>query len=216
MRKKGLLLLGILAILVIAGVAVWFYTPLGRLVSFATTAALRAENTLEGEDANEAVTIAMKTLSLSQGEQGFESWRLKANVASLKQDSGVITAERPDILYFRKENGKPVHVTADFGEIDQEKHLMTLWDNVYITTDGKTLTSSRMQYDDVKRVLTIPEPVKLTAEKLVGTAKMATMDLASNVIEVHGDVVVVFGGSDATATEQKDSEPRSASAKKTS
>lgn len=209
-RKRLLVLLGILVVLIIAGCIVWFYTPLGRFVSLATTAALGTEKTLEGEEANEAVTIAMKTLSLSQGEQGFESWRLKANVASLRQDSGVITAEHPDITYFRKENGKPVYVTASFGEIDQEKHLMSLWDNVHITTDGKTLTSSRMQYDDRKRFLTMPEPIKITAENLVGTANTATMDLASNIIEAHGDVVVEFGGAGKASAKETDASLKSA------
>lgn len=199
MKKKRLrILVVVLALLIVAGLVVWFYTPVGRMVSFATSVALGTEKTLEGEDANEAVTIAMKALSLSQGEQGFESWRLKANVASLKQDSGIIIAEYPNITYFRNENGKPVYVTAHFGEIDQEKQVMTLWDNVHITTDGKTLISSRMQYDDRKRVLTMPEPIKITTEDLVGTAKTASMDLASNVIEAHGDVIVEFGGMETT------------------
>ncbi len=213
MKKRRILLI-ILGVLILAGGIIWFYTPLGRMVSLATNAALNPNNTLEGEDANEAVTIAMKTLSLSQGERGFESWRLKAKVASLKQESGVITAEFPDIIYFRRENGKPVYVTAHYGEIDQEKHLMTLWENVHITTDGKTLLSSRMQYDDVKRLLTMPNPITITAENLVGTANTATMDLASNIIEARGDVVVKFGASETTSAEK--AETASESVKKPS
>ena len=91
---------------------------------------------------------------------------------------------------------------------------MTLWENVHITTDGKTLLSSRMQYDDVKRLLTMPNPITITAENLVGTANTATMDLASNIIEARGDVVVKFGASETTSAEK--AETASESVKKPS
>lgn len=193
MKRRRLLVCTAL-ILVGTGLFVWYCTPLGRLVSVAAGVATGSSRTFKGEEADEAVAIIMKSLSLSQGEDGFESWRLKAKFATLRQESGLISAEQPDIIYFQREDGKPVYVTAKFGEINQEKSTMRLWDDVHVTTDDKTLLSSVLEYDDKKRLIVLPNPVQIRGTNFSGAAKRATVDLDANTITADGEIAVEIDG----------------------
>lgn len=195
MKRKRLLVF-ITLILVGAALLVWYCTPVGRLVSVAAGVAMGSDRTLKGEEADEAVAIVMKALSLSQGEDGFESWRLKTKFATLHQESGLISAEQPDITYFRREDGKPVYVTAKFGEINQEKSIMRLWDDVHVNTDDKTLLSSVLEYDDKKRLIVLPDPVRIRGTNFSGTAQRATVDLDANIITADGEISVEIDGNE--------------------
>ena len=108
-KRKTYLIIAIVALSAMAGAALWHFYPQAR--DKAEEAIL--EQALSGQD--DLANIVFKTFSLTQGESGLEAWRLKAEVASVRKDSGMIHVEKPKITYFTRPDNQEVQVSAEHG-----------------------------------------------------------------------------------------------------
>ena len=146
----------------------------------------------------EVAGLAIKGISLFQGNKGIELWRLKASWAHMSQNGETIDVEKPVVRYalgdgsVSNPDDDVLNVEADFGKVTDNQRFLTLWDNVVITRFDQVITSPRMNYDANKRIMTFPEGAALDSPTSSGTSKFFVWDLARN--EMHGSegVLVVL------------------------
>lgn len=68
-----------------------------------------AVDAIAGQD---PLTLALKNIELTMGENGFEVWRLKAQWASMKESDGSIEVLKPQIVYSMNERNANVTAKA--------------------------------------------------------------------------------------------------------
>lgn len=107
--------------------------------------------------------MAIKGINLFQGNKGLELWRLKASWAHMSQNGDTIDVDKPVVRYALGEGSASnpdddvLDVQAQLGRITDNQRFLTLWDDVVITRYDDVITSSRMNYDANKRLMTFPE-----------------------------------------------------------
>ena len=189
MKRSRILLITALVALLAGG---WYVakrggetTLIGRLLDVANKggiksldgAKLQGNATQSGNPLEEVAGLAIKGINLFQGNKGLELWRLKASWAHMSQNGDTI-----DVL----------DVQAQLGKITDNQRFLTLWDDVVITRYDDVITSSRMNYDANKRLMTFPEGAALESPTASGTATFFTWDLATNEMHGSGGVLVVL------------------------
>ena len=217
MKRSRILLIAALAALLAGG---WYVakrggetTLIGRLLDVANKggiksldgAKLQDNATQPGNPLEEVAGLAIKGINLFQGNKGLELWRLKASWAHMSQNGDTIDVDKPVVRYALGEGSASnpdddvLDVQAQFGKITDNQRFLTLWDDVVITRYDEVITSSRMDYDANKRLMTFPEGAVFESPTASGTATLLAWDLAAS--EVHGSegvLVVLKPRPDAT------------------
>lgn len=184
-RKRGIFVaLALLA--AIGGGLLWFFYP--QVKDKAEEAIL--EQALSGQE--DVANIVFKMFSLTQGEGGLEAWRLKAEVASVRKDSGVIHVEKPKITYFTRPDNQEVVVTASQGVVDQGERNMELWPDVVVVKDNNTLKTTKLVYRGSEHTLFFPDELIVESETMIGRADEAVWRLKANTFEAWGGVAIHF------------------------
>ena len=161
-------------------------------------AKLQGNATQSGNPLEEVAGLAIKGINLFQGNKGLELWRLKASWAHMSQNGDTIDVDKPVVRYALGEGSASnpdddvLDVQAQLGRITDNQRFLTLWDDVVITRYDDVITSSRMNYDANKRLMTFPEGVALESPTASGTATFFTWDLATNEMHGSGGVLVVL------------------------
>ena len=203
MKRSRILLITALVALLAGG---WYVakrggetTLIGRLLDVANKggiksldgAKLQGNATQSGNPLEEVAGLAIKGINLFQGNKGLELWRLKASWAHMSQNGDTIDVDKPVVRYALGEGSASnpdddvLDVQAQLGRITDNQRFLTLWDDVVIT-------SSRMNYDANKRLMTFPEGAALESPTASGTAAFFTWDLAANEMHGSGGVLVVL------------------------
>ena len=174
-------------------------TLIGRLLDVANKggiksldgAKLQGNATQSGNPLEEVAGLAIKGINLFQGNKGLELWRLKASWAHMSQNGDTIDVDKPVVRYALGEGSASnpdddvLDVQAQLGRITDNQRFLTLWDD-------DVITSSRMNYDANKRLMTFPEGAALESPTASGTAAFFTWDLAANEMHGSGGVLVVL------------------------
>lgn len=184
-RKRGALII-LAALLAAAGGAVWAVYP---------TAKDKVEEVILEKalnDQEDLANIVFKMFSLTQGEGGLEAWRLKAEVASVRKDSGLIHVEAPRITYFTRPDNEEIQVSAAQGVVDQGERNMELWPDVLVVKDGNTLKTTKMVYNGAEHMLIFPDELIVESNDILGKAHEASWNLQANVFEAWGGVAIHF------------------------
>ena len=161
-------------------------------------AKLQGNATQSGNPLEEVAGLAIKGINLFQGNKGLELWRLKASWAHMSQNGDTIDVDKPVVRYALGEGSASnpdddvLDVQAQLGRITDNQRFLTLWDDVVITRYDDVITSSRMNYDANKRLMTFPEGAALESPTASGTAAFFTWDLATNEMHGSGGVLVVL------------------------
>jgi 3-deoxy-D-manno-octulosonate 8-phosphate phosphatase (KDO 8-P phosphatase) len=160
----------------------------------------------EEEALLDAATLALKGISLMQGEGGFEYWRLRANWASMDEKDGAIDVREPVVRYNLGENGQEdfVHVVAGLGRISDNQRVLTLWRDVVLTHGDAVLTGPRLVYHANSRRVVFPEGAELENGDVSGLFTTLTWYMNTRVIEGEQGISLVFkarGGRDAGVPE---------------
>lgn len=137
-----------------------------------------------------ALDLALKTISLSQGEGGVELWRLKAEWASIQKQEDRILLTQPRLTYFMKEDGKILYVQSDSGDVDQKNQILRFINNVRVTQEDKVLTGNILVYNGTAKTMTMFEGANLTADSMEGSSNVLVWHLTTKHIETSGDVVM--------------------------
>lgn len=210
MKRSRILLITALVALLAGG---WYVakrggetTLIGRLLDVANKggiksldgAKLQGNATQSGNPLEEVAGLAIKGINLFQGNKGLELWRLKASWAHMSQNGDTIDVDKPVVRYALGEgsasnpNDDVLDVQAQLGRITDNQRFLTLWDDVVITRYDNVITSSRMNYDANKRLMTFPEGAALESPTASGTATFFTWDLSTNEMHGSGGVLVVL------------------------
>ena len=174
MKRSRILLITALVALLAGG---WYVakrggetTLIGRLLDVANKggiksldgAKLQGNATQSGNPLEEVAGLAIKGINLFQGNKGLELWRLKASWAHMSQNGDTIDVDKPVVRYALGEGSASnpdddvLDVQAQLGRITDNQRFLTLWDDVVITRYDDVITSSRMNYDANKRLMTFP------------------------------------------------------------
>lgn len=155
------------------------------------------------ESAQTPLDLALKGISLSQGENGFEIWRLKAEWANLeKQDDTVIT-KQPRLTYFMKDGKNSLSVEADSGEVNQKTQILRFVHSVRAMQDDKQLSGELLVYNGEDKTMRMPEGGKFTASGMAGSCSSITWHIEENRIEATGGVSIFMAMPDKTDDKKK-------------
>jgi LPS export ABC transporter protein LptC len=136
-----------------------------------------------------ALDLALKAIILSQGEGGFERWRLKAEWANMQKRDDIIFLIKPRLTYFM-EDGNVIYIQSDGGNVEQQKQMLRFIDNVRATRDDKILTGKLLVYNGTAKTMTMPESAELTAAEVWGSANHLVWFIDTKRIETRGDVIM--------------------------
>ncbi len=186
-RQKRGIFIAAAVLAVIAGLLLWQLYPKAK--DKVEEAVL--EQALSGKQ-EDIPNIIFKTFLLTQGEAGLEAWRLKAEVASVRKDLGIIYVEAPKITYFTRPDNEEVKVTAPKGMVDQAERNMELWPDVVVVKDKNTLKTTKMTYQGAKHTLFFPEAITVESEEILGKAAEGSWNLTDNIFEAWGGVSIHF------------------------
>ena len=136
-----------------------------------------------------ALDLALKTITLSQGEGGLELWRLKAEWANIQKENDQIFLIKPRLTYFM-EDGKILYVESDTGDVDQKNQILRFIDTVRITQEDKLLTGNLLVYNGTAKTMTMPLGAELTATGVDGRGNRLVWHIDTKIIETTGDILV--------------------------
>ncbi|MBQ4615377.1 MAG: LPS export ABC transporter periplasmic protein LptC [Mailhella sp.] len=141
-----------------------------------------------------SVDLAIRGIHLSQGRDGRKSFDIKADWATLNQDSGSVTVRYPDIHYNLKDDadGSPrtVHATSNIGRVEDGNQKISMSKNVRAQYEEKVLTGDLAIFFNQLNKLTFPGGADLDSPDLSGTCARLTWDLNTNIL--MGDHGVKF------------------------
>ena len=153
----------------------------------------------EKESGGNTVDLALRGISLSEGENGFELWRLKADWATLRQKADKVDLGSPHVLYRVGDAGADatdpannLDVTARNGLIEDSNTRVTLRGNVRAEHDGNVLTGPEAIFLNNTRVLTFPDGAELVGPTLSGDARILRWNVSTNILEGEGGVNMIW------------------------
>jgi hypothetical protein len=138
------------------------------------------------EEVKSSVDLAVRGIMLSQGRDGRKSFDLKAEWATLNQDSGAITMREPDIAYRLSddENGSPrlVLATAKIGRVEDGNQKVSMSDDVRARHEDKVLIGDLAVFLNPLNKLIFPGGADLIGDEIDGSCNQLTWDLNTNII----------------------------------
>ena len=147
---------------------------------------------IEASGEQEAVSISVKGIILTQGESGAETWRMNATAANMDQETGLVSVKNPRITYFLKNNNREMHIQSQHGTVEQSQSQVELWGEVRVDEAENLLTTSRAQYDGGTQVLTLPEALEFFNPMFLGSASSANWNLNTNILNASGAINVTI------------------------
>lgn len=147
------------------------------------------------DDADDVVDLAIKTISLSQGEGGFELWRLKAEWANMRRSDDLIIVEQPRLTYNMREEGQVLYVQSRTGDIYQKDQILRFIDDVHVTQENKIITSSLLVYNGNEKTMTFPQGCQFIDTGVAGSADTLVWHIDSQRIVGEGNIDVLLEGS---------------------
>jgi hypothetical protein len=149
------------------------------------------------EDEQSPLGLTIKDLNLSQGEGGVELWRLKAEEATMLENTGKIIVQQPSLTYYTSEKDKIFFVTSNRGIVDQKEQILSFIDNVQIRQGDKSILSNLLVYNGTVKSMTFPHGGNFRDKGVSGSASFLVWDLPYAIIKAEGEVFVNFLSSES-------------------
>ena len=138
------------------------------------------------EEVKSSVDLAVRGIMLSQGRDGRKTFDLKADWATLNQDSGAITMREPDITYRMSDdkNGAPrlIYATSKIGRVEDGNQKVSMSDNVRARHEDKVLSGDLAVFLNPLNKLIFPGGAELNGPEIEGSCSQLTWDLNTNII----------------------------------
>jgi hypothetical protein len=172
-------------------------TPIesGNEIAVPTGGATVLETPGDSPPGDTDLQLALKSINLSQGEGGFELWRLKAEWATMRKRDETVLVEKPQLTYFIKDGGSPLLVQSAEGSIDQKAGVLRFLDTVRVSRDTKLLTSDMLVYQGDNKTMTFPFGGEFSDTGVAGSAGHLVWRIDEKRIDASGGVSVQFTGS---------------------
>ncbi len=139
-------------------------------------------------DPEDVAALAMRAITLTQGEHGAELWRLKAEWGNMRRRDNIMELEKPRFTYYMPPDNKPVEITSEKGDIAQEEQIIQFIDSVVATYEGKILRAPQMTYYGKQREIVCPRGGDIQGEGYVGSADKIVRHVNEQEIEATGNV----------------------------
>lgn len=138
------------------------------------------------EEVKSSVDLAVRGIMLSQGRDGRKSFDLKAEWATLNQDSGAITMRDPDITYRlggdSTEAPRLIYASSKLGRVEDGNQKVSMSDDVRARHEDKVLTGDLAIFLNPLNKLIFPGGADLIGDEIDGSCNQLTWDLNTNVI----------------------------------
>lgn len=154
------------------------------------------------QEAQGAFDLALKTITLSQGEGGFELWRLKAEWANLHKKDDRIVVEQPRLTYFMREDGTILYVFSNTGDVNQKTQILRFIDNVRVSQESKLITGELLVYNGNEKTMTFPQGCTFEDTSVRGSARELVWHIERQLIEAEGDIYVFLSSPDPQSLDQ--------------
>lgn len=142
----------------------------------------------------EAAALAVRGVSLLQGEKGFEFWRLKADWAAVHQENDVIDVREPKVRYTLGEGGDEeyVYVSSDLGRVTDGQRILTLWQHVRLTRGSAVITGPKLVYTADDRIVLFLDGAELDSPEMSGTFTRLRWNMGQKRIDGEEGIDVTF------------------------
>ena len=186
---------GVVCVLIAFGVAWYYYTGgSSNPVSIKKRIVEEAQDAvLHNATPEEVAALAVKAIQLTQGEQGVELWRLKADWGNMRRRDNVMELEKPTFTYYMPPDNRAVTIVANKGEIEQETQKIRFIDSVVIAYEGRTLHAPEVVYWGKTREIVCPQGGQVHGQGYEGSAEQNIIWYMKNqIIEAVGNIFVSF------------------------
>jgi hypothetical protein len=142
----------------------------------------------------EAASLAVKGISLLQGEKGFESWRLKAEWAAMRREDDAIDVYEPKVRYTLGESGSVdyVYVSSELGRVTDGQRVLTLWQDVRLIRGDAVVTGPKLVYTANDRVALLSDGADFDGPEAFGTFTRLRWAMNRNRMDGEDGVDVTF------------------------
>lgn len=152
----------------------------------------------------DVAALAVKAISMTQGEKGFELWRLKADWGNMRRNDEIMELEKPRFTYRMPPDNAELQITSNKGEIDQEAQKIRFMDDVVVTFGERSVNTTLIEYFGKTREMIFPDGARIAGRNFAGTAQRIVWRLQENVIEATGNVDITFEGGAVPGFEPSD------------
>ena len=187
-------IIGVVCVLITLGFSWYFFGDGKGLGSLKEQIIQEAQDAaISGANPDDVATLAMKAITLTQGEQGVELWRLKADWGNVRRKDSVMELEKPNFTYYTSPDNKPITIVAEKGEIEQEEQRIRFVNSVVATYEGRTLHAAEILYLGKSRELVCPQGGEVKGEGYEGSASRTIVwFIKEQILESVGDITVMF------------------------
>ena len=139
-------------------------------------------------------SLALQGLTFFQSNRGRQEWRIKANTMYSENGENDMRLENVRADFFGKgaaggEEGSGTTIRSDKAHYEEDKQLLTLRDNVVVTTaSGYEVHADVLYYREDLHRLHATSGVKITGQGLVLTGREMTYDPEHHYLKVDGRV----------------------------
>lgn len=188
-------LFGAACVFLIAIVVAWYIIADGTSIFKAAKKQVveKAQDAILNNTSPEDVAaLAMKTITMTQGEQGMELWRLKADWGNMRRRDNVMELEQPRFTYYMPPDNRAVLILSDKGDIAQEEQRIRFLNSVVATYDDKTLLAPEMHYVGKARDVICPRGGRIIGQGYEGSADNIVWHMNDHMITAFGNIDVTF------------------------
>lgn len=144
------------------------------------------------KDSEDVATLAMKAISLTQGEHGVELWRLKADWGNMRRIDNIMELSNPSLTYILPPENKEITVISTRGDIDEKQQVIRFVDSVVAKYDNRTLFAPLVVYTGKERSFSAPDGARVTGLGFEGAAGKLSWLLTDEVLVGEEGVDVTF------------------------
>ncbi len=138
------------------------------------------------ETASEA-SMALSQIRQTATKDGVVQWKLEAETAELRSESGELVLHSP-VVHFFLDDGSEVKLTAREGVLHTRNNDIQVHGNVIVDNDRYTLETDALAYHHKLRLLESDVPVRISGRSIDLQAATMKYDLNKNQAEFTGRV----------------------------
>lgn len=149
------------------------------------------------------VDLTLKDIKYTKTRDGEPLWTLVANSAAHSMEEGITRIEDVRMVFFDQERGD-MRLTSDRGELRAEDQVVVVSSNVVVvSSQGNTLQTDYLEYDEVSNILQTDRRVKIDADhyKVKGTGMQ--VDVTERTLILLDDVTAQSVGIDNNVKQRR-------------
>jgi len=157
-----------------------------------------------GGDAEAGPDEVFTDFVTAQSDSGLPRWRLKAPRANRYIAQKLVVLENPTVEFFNDLGELQTTLVSDSGSFTEDTQNMLAYGHVKVfTTDGKTLETDSLYWDDETEKIVTDSFVKLTEGRDVVTGYGLECDANLNAVDIKRDVKATITNEDGTLLDEE-------------